>query len=161
MDNGNSVPAAHLQPSASPGFSSPTRRVPGTLTARAGGSAATATAVARPGGRAERPRTWLEGVRLQGGNRSPPPTPDHRSPSPASPDSPHSKGRAGKRGMEREEREGRGCQGCYRGEERGLGRRAPVVLGGGREEETESERPGDPSLHRRANHTSQPIPRPP
>lgn len=161
MDNGNSVPAAHLQPSASPGFSSPPWRVPGTLTARAGGSAATATAVARPGGRAERPRTWLEGVRMQGGNRSPPPTPDHRSPSPTSPEGPHSKGRAGKRGMEREEREGRGCLGCCRGEERGLGRRAPVVMGGGREEETKSERPGDPFLHIRANHTSQPIPRPP
>lgn len=112
----------------------------GILTARAGGSAAAATAIPRPGGRAEQPRTWLEGVRLQGGNRSLPPTPDRRILSPASPQIPHSRGPTGKRGMEREEREGRGGQAAAEGRRGDWGGGPLVVMGGGREEETGPER---------------------
>lgn len=127
MGNTNSIPVPNLRPSASPGVTSPPWRVLGTLTASDGGSAAAATPVVRLGGQAEQPKTWLEGEQLQGGNRSPPPTPDCRIRSPASPKGFCSRGLARKRGMERVERERRGGQAAAQ-EERGLGRRAP---GGG------------------------------
>lgn len=124
MGGTNSVPVPHRRPSVSPGVLSAPWPVRGILTARGGDSAAAATVIARPGGRAERPRTWLEGARLRGGNRSLPPTPDRRILSPASPKGPHSRGPTGKRGMEREEREGRGGRTAGRGGE-GIGEAGP------------------------------------
>lgn len=116
LQSTNSVRVPRRRPSVSPGVLSAPWRVPGVLTARAGGSAAAATVIARPGGRAEQPRTWLEGARLKGGNRSPPPTPDRKILSPASPKGPTLgvrlenvgwRGRSGKGGVGRAAAEGR------------------------------------------------------
>lgn len=130
----------------------------GILTARAGGSAAAATAIARPGGRAEQPRTWLEGVRLQGGNKSPPPTPDRRILNPASPKGPDSRGPTGKRGWRG--RSGKGGNGRAAAEERrgGWGGGPLVVVEGGREEETGPKRTRGAFRPHSCNHGSQPIP---